>query len=211
MNKIAVVTAMTNGYDNIEPPDVIDEDFDYYFFTDTPNIDIPRPFKTMPLSGEVEREDKHVKITPEKYLKGYDYIVWMDSSMKQVGLIKPLLYLMDCDLAVVLHKGRGCIVQELDACAFYKKDNLDTMSKQVQGYINEGFPLNYGLWECGFIIKRINEKTKDFSEFWLNEVLTKSKRDQLSFPYSVWKKGMDLNWLHPSTTRGRQCVIRPHK
>ena len=54
---------------------------------------------------------------------------------------------------------------------------------------------NNGLSECSVILRKHNEKVKSFNEIWWEEICQGSKRDQLSFDYSVKKSGVNLKYF----------------
>ena len=63
-------------------------------------------------------------------------------------------------------------------------------------YLNhEKFPRNFGLFECNVIVSDLNnDKSKRILDAWWNEFLnTDVKRDQLIFPYVLWKLGYKFN------------------
>ena len=47
-------------------------------------------------------------------------------------------------------------------------------------------------------------------ELWWKEVRTYSKRDQLSFNYSIWKKNVIINILNPNIIVGKNFQIWTH-
>lgn len=204
--KVAVLTAMVGEYDSLAHPEYQDKEFDYFFFTDTSNS--IKGYKRINI-GSDGRLDKRVKVLPFEYLKGYDTFIWHDANMVQVSSLKPLLESVDKDMAFLNHPSRKCITQELEAIAYYKKAPVEQVSKQVQSYLSEGMPIGNGLWECGVSIRKNTVHVQDFCKGWYKE-LDKSFRDQLSFAYMVWKSGMDINWLHTCTYRGREFKMNPH-
>lgn len=89
------------------------------------------------------------------------------------------------------HPERQCICEELAACILQTCANNRDMINQVSDYLKEGYPLNYGLYECGCIMRLHNDMAiKSLMSKWENEVLKYSVRDQLSFPYVCWKYGV---------------------
>jgi len=204
--KVAVLTAMVGEYDNIQTPKYQDKEFDYYFFTNTSTY--IKGYKRIDISSD-GRLDKRVKILPFEYLSGYDAFIWHDANMTQVSSLKPLLNSVDKDMGFLNHPSRKCITQELEAIAYYKKAPVEKVARQVQSYLSEGMPIGNGLWECGVSVRKNTPQVQEFCKGWYKE-LDRSLRDQLSFAYMVWKSGMDINWLHTCTYRGREFVMNPH-
>lgn len=83
---------------------------------------------------------------------------------------------------------RNCAYDEANVCIKLKKDKQEIIRKQMDGYKKEGFPLRYGLSENNIIIRFHNSiDCVKLMDLWFEEFKTKSKRDQLSFNYCVWK------------------------
>jgi hypothetical protein len=60
-------------------------------------------------------------------------------------------------------------------------------------YYSRGFPKDWGLCECGFILRRHTPEVKRFNEIWWSEYCKHSSRDQLSMPVALNASGVDLN------------------
>ena len=76
------------------------------------------------------------------------------------------------------------------------KDEPSVIKKQIDGYFNEGYPHNNGLIVSGVLLRKHNEKDVIRTmERWWEEVKYGSKRDQLSFDYSVWKTDLKYNYI----------------
>lgn len=81
-------------------------------------------------------------------------------------------------------------------CERMKKDDPQVMKKQMDRYKKEGFPEKYGLPETNFMVRFHNdERCKKLMDTWANEVANGSKRDQLSFSYSVWKTKVKVKYF----------------
>jgi hypothetical protein len=88
--------------------------------------------------------------------------------------------------------------------AKYANEPLD---EQVNFYKSEGFPENFGLYECGVSARDMtNKDVQKLGELWHQQNLTWSYQDQVSFPYCLWKTGFtpdvlpqtfrNYNWVH---------------
>ena len=84
----------------------------------------------------------------------------------------------------------------------------------MQNYEYAGFPRNNGLITGMVILRRHNHlDCVKVMEQWWSEISYNSKRDQLSFNYSAWKKGVKINYL-PGDSRNNDFFVRstkPHK
>lgn len=211
--KVAVYTAMTGDYDNVQPPHYVDEEFDYYFLTDNKNLEVPRPYTKIVRDWSEPRGDKLEKILiPKEIRDNYDYCIWHDASMIQLSSLSWLIRDMNKGWAIPVHKSRSCITEELQAVAYYKKENLDKVNAQVQRYLNNEMPLGYGVWEAGLMIRDCkDQKVLDICHHWWEEYLIGSMRDQLSLPYVFWMFDFKPNMIPRSATRGVYYTIQQHK
>lgn len=132
---------------------------------------------------------KTYKILSHNYFKS-TYTIWLDGNIFLKVPPKVLVkeFLKDCDIAVFKHPYRNCIYDELE----HAKGRVESkfkgiMNGQIAKYRKEGMPSNFGLAECGMIIRKNNKVTKEFNRRWWCEICSHSHRDQLSFPYVWWK------------------------
>ena len=69
----------------------------------------------------------------------------------------------------------------------------------------QGMPKNYGLADCSVIARKHHDiACIGLMEQWWEEFLRNSRRDQLSFPYVLFKNGMSV---YDVTTLGSNRVI----
>lgn len=126
-------------------------------------------------------------------LKDYSLSVWVDSSITDLNLKELYKHCEDLEksqfsLAVEKHPGRNCVYQELEACIILNKDDPNEMINHVEQYRKEGMPSNYGLIESGYQVRKHHDSELiKFQEFLWNQMLTRSRRDQLSWNYCTWK------------------------
>ena len=76
------------------------------------------------------------------------------------------------------------------------KDNPILIKNQMEKYIKEQYPPNNSLAVTMQLLRRHNEKDciKAMEQWW-EEIKYGSKRDQLSFNYSLWKTNMSFNYF----------------
>ena len=106
------------------------------------------------------------------------------------------------------HCIRDCLYEEAKVLKIWKKGNKKYIDSQIKEYMKEGFPSNFGLAEANVIITDLNnDKAEKILELWWDEfVKSKSMRDQLAFPYIIWKNGFDINRI---TTLGNNVYDNP--
>lgn len=101
-------------------------------------------------------------------------------------LVKELL--KDADMALFKHPWRRCLYEEHGhAIKRVSAPFKPLMNEQVIDYRNQGMPMNFGLGECGMLIRRNNDVVNEFNERWWAEICRYTSRDQMSFPYVLWK------------------------
>lgn len=71
------------------------------------------------------------------------------------------------------------------------------MKKQLELYRKQGFPMHYGLYENSIIVRNNrDEKISKLMESWWKEYLRFPTRDQISFPYVIWKTNFDKSMIY---------------
>lgn len=197
-NKIAVYTAVFDGYDIVQPPLVIPDDIDFYCFTNNSN-GVQAPWKIIDYKIASNDNPKvasaRLKILGHDLLSMYQYTVWVDGNIIIRGDIEELVTrLMSQSLiSVNKHKSRCCVYEEAQVCIKQKKANPETTVNQMRRYCFEGYPKNYGLAETTVLIRSVKSETiKNTMEIWWNEFSRGGYRDQFSFDYSLWRAGIQF-------------------
>lgn len=140
------------------------------------------------------RQARAHKILAHRLFKNCRYSLWIDGCLQVVdkNIIGTMeKHLENADICVFKHRVRNCIYEEVDACIKQKKDDESIMLKQVERYLEEGYPANNGLGETTALLRRHNKATMEFNELWWEEIKNGSYRDQLSFNYIAWKLGVN--------------------
>lgn len=213
--KVAIYTSIFGDYDNLIEDQLQLDGVDYICFTDA---DIKsrtwRIEKSLPIYNDSNRNAKKYKVLPHRYLKDYDYSIWIDGNIKVVGDVRDLI---DSSLHKVFDHNqtildaRNCLYKEADAILqkgqenmqitphrgmLNYKDNPKLIVNQVNRYVEEGYPKNNGLATNPIILRRHKEKDViDVMESWWEEIKYNSKRDQLSFDYICWKKNFKYSFI----------------
>ena len=182
-------------YDKIVEPICIQPNVDYLMFTDLElpkdtawkKVDITQ-FDDYKLFTPVQMNRK-IKMLPHKYLREYDYSLYVDGLIEVVGMISPMVEDMGtCGFGVHFHNQRDCIYDEAVMIKYAKKANMNEVKKQLQKYKKEGFPAHFGLYENTILLrKHCDDSVCRLMENWWDEYLKYPTRDQLSLPYLIWK------------------------
>ena len=194
--KKAIYTAIIGGYDNFVEPLFVNKGFDYFLFTDNDKIKstIYKIIKVkVPRGLDNVRFARQIKILPHKFLPEYDLTVWHDGNITQQKDIKRLISNMSFDYLLMKHPSRTCIYQEANAVTDMNLDDKTIVEKQMNTYRKEGIPSNEGMVQTGVMFRKKTKEVVAFCEDWLKEVLSGSRRDQLSFNYVKWKHSLPVN------------------
>lgn len=198
MPKLVCYTAIFGDIkDDLRRPHAQDDPVDFVAFTDkrsTTGHDRNGWQTWAPVWNQPDKrlQSRQHKCLPHLAFPDADYSLWLDGSLQVncgdlLAAVETLLE--DADLCVFEHCERRRVVDELQACVRLKKDNQSQMESQVSGYLAAGFPDTWGLCETGAVLRRHTPEMRQFNEAWWAEVSTKSRRDQISFPYACWKTG----------------------
>lgn len=205
--KIVVYTSIFGGYDVLHEEQFKMNGVDYICFTDSDiKSETWKVVKSTPIYNDSNRNAKKYKILPHRYLKDYDYSVWIDGNILVVSDIRDLV--TQHKYQVFDHNQtrldpRNCIYKEYNAIIELGKrnggsykDNPQVMYKQIRRYIEEGYPENNGLSKNGIIFRNHNDSDviKTMEDWW-NEIKYNSRRDQLSFNYIAWKNNFNFIYL----------------
>lgn len=212
---IVIYTAIFGSYDQLTPP-TYTEGVEYICFTDNPKL-TSRHWKIIHVRNDMldpAKKAREIKLLPHKYLKDYKYSIWVDANISIMGNVKGLVikYLTVFPVAVYKHNSRNCIYEEAKACIKLKKDDQKIIQKQMNKYKSQKYPENNGLIASGVIIRdHHNSAVKLCMEEWWSEVLTHSKRDQLSFNYIAWRKNLDFNLIQRDIYKEPYFKLEKHK
>lgn len=147
---------------------------------------------------------KVYKILPHQFVDA-PVRIWMDGNIYPRKPAETLVdeLLGDFDIAVFKHPWRSCVYEEYPrARQRIPQTHWKLIDAQIEKYKKEGMPLGFGLAECGVILSRASDVTREFFERWWAEISRFSWRDQISFPYVWWKmKDRIRIRLIPAATR----------
>lgn len=201
-SKGVIYTAVFGGYEEIFTPKFVNENIDYICFTD--DINLKSDFWDVRLVTDLEhldntRKARTIKILPHKYLKEYDFSIWVDAGFEIVFDIEKFLnrYSTSAKLLSVKHTERDCIYDEARVCKDMKLDDENIITAQMERYRLDGYPQKNGLIESGVLYRKHNDpQIIDVMNDWYYEIINFSKRDQLSFNYVAWKHKLRFDYAY---------------
>ena len=190
-NKYVIYTALFGDYDSLN--DIIEHDdrCDYICFTDdkslkskTWKIEYVKPYLSSSMMNRA------IKILPHKYITDYTASIYVDAN---ILIKKTPIFLFENNLSVqnfwvYSHTVRRCIYHEGFACVKSGKAGCKSVINQLEKYLNEGFPGDYGLTANRVLIRNHNDKSViSLMDMWWIEMNKQTQRDQLSLFYVAWK------------------------
>ena len=221
--KIAVYTCVVGGYDKVNDPIIINENIDYFVFSDqTIHSKIWKqkeiPEKILDLDNNI-LINRYLKFHPEELFQNYDFAVYIDGNVQVISDITPLLKYTKNKLGVAFHSHsyRDSIYNEVEVLTkVVKRGDPTKLNKQVTAYRKEGFPDKYGLPEATIIITDLNnEKAAIFFDQWWEEFIrSRSFRDQVSLPYILWRNGIstdEVTLLGNNLRFSSKFIVKSHR
>lgn len=202
--KIAVYTSVFGNYDPITEPFYASPYCDYFAITDQeiPSSSIWKKIDTNLIDGfnkmDGYHKSKFCKMFPHVLFPEYDFSIWVDGNVQIVADLYPLVDRMNETtfigaFANPLHR---CIYTEAKFNLVRNYANSELLRKQIELYRADGFPVNFGMREFSIIVREHKDpRCIDLMNKWWNEVNNYTMRDQISFPYILWKSGYDINTI----------------
>lgn len=189
----------------------------------------PVEFKPRLYTDNLESEDWEVRKVNKKgksprmqakWFKCHSHIVskgisiYIDGSGTMIGkdfVERCLEYLGDADMLAFKHPDRDCIYAEANFCQFMPKYQGVPVLEQVEEYRKQGYPAHAGLWACGLLVRRNNERVRKFNKLWWKHINKYTYQDQLSFPICVKESGVRLKTLELPLNDNRLVMfLTPH-
>lgn len=200
VGRVAVFTAISNGYDDLKEPEAVSANTDYFVFTDA---DMPAHSKwtALPfeyLSHDPTRTARFIKTHPHLYFKDYDWAIWIDANLQLAAPAEQLLPdgPRTADFYTWRHPLRNCVYEEADECILRNKDERAVIMDQIESLRTRQFPKQYGLFETSVLVSKMGvNAVEQMYNLWWSEICKWSKRDQISLPFVVRSTGIEVGAL----------------
>lgn len=199
-NRVVFYTCIVGDYDNLEEPLSVCPDCDYYVISDVPPqkesifqyIDISRC-----LPGNVTdntKKNRYCKINAHKIFPQYRYSIYFDGQFQlQSAIVKYVEQLPKTGIVAFCENYWSSTYMEAMRILLNKRDSEEVIMRQMKQYWLEGLPEEFGSKYCGILIREHNNPIcKKLMEDWWEQIEQFSKRDQISFPYIIWKNGYTM-------------------
>lgn len=200
--------AVNNGYDKPKFPAKFCEHADYTC-----------------IAGAVKKErapfwNRYYKITNAPNYA--DYSVYMDGNISPAIPVHDLHewvehQLADADVAICRHAARRCAYVEIEACIGRKKITEEQANRALDILTKHRMPKNYGLWECGIILRRCDAPwVENLQTAWMEGIIESGVvRDQLWLPLALHLMGSKVpagrfKTIEMNVRENRLFEFRPH-
>ncbi|XP_044510064.1 probable hexosyltransferase MUCI70 [Mangifera indica] len=155
------------------------------------------PFTDQRLNGKIP------KMLAHRLFPNSKYSIWVDSKSQfrkdPLGVLEALLWRSNSVLAISQHGARSSVYDEAKAVVSKHKATPEEVEVQLAQYRRDGLPEDKrfngkkALSEASVIVREHTALTNLFMCIWFNEVVRFTSRDQLSFPYVLWRLNMSEN------------------
>lgn len=211
--KICIYTVSTGKYDQIKEPIFVDDEIDYYVFTEQDiqsdctwkKKEIPQSLKDMMTPLELAR---YIKTHPHEFFPEYDYSIFIDGNIRITCDIKPLIYSMIAagkKIAIHRHQVRDCIYDEAIAIYAAGKASKSELKRQTKEYKGLGFPKHFGLFETNVVIRNhVDSECIQIMNSWWSEMEQFTMRDQMSFTVALWKNNKESDYVQSLGNNSRR-------
>ncbi|XP_020235423.1 uncharacterized protein LOC109815190 [Cajanus cajan] len=149
------------------------------------------PFADQRLNGKIPKMLSH-RLFPQA-----KYSIWVDSKSQfrrdPLGVLEALLWRTNTILALSEHGARSSVYDEAKAVVKKNKAKPEEVEVQLNQYRKDGLPEDKrfngkkALCEASVIVRKHTPLTNLLMCVWFNEVVRFTSRDQLSFPYVLWR------------------------
>ncbi|PTB99330.1 hypothetical protein C9993_03465 [Marinobacter sp. Z-F4-2] len=215
-NRLVIYTALFGDYDNLVDPPEEYRGCDFVCFTDQRQLKSKvweiRIIEHCDLPPNLM--NRRYKMLPHLFFSDYTYSLYIDSN---VGFkVNPILKISDLNknhIMVYEHQFRKSIAEEAKECARLGYHNLFKFCTQLKRYFIAGFDVNRsGLYECNIIYRRHNDiQVESAMEDWWREYVNGVKRDQISFPYILWKHSLKPRSMGVTNIRNTKTSFELHE
>lgn len=191
---MAVYTAITNGYDTLKKQPKV-EGVDFVCFTDDMlTLKMADGFDWDIVSIK-DLDHKHPKVLCHEFIPEYEQTLWIDGN-------------------VVLKEGFECIFDTLKGnhIATFDAELWHTVKEECDAVVNSGYEVTERaqtvkemlvrekypddhLSACTVILRDQDASLRGFEREWMANINTYSRRDQLTFNYTLWKRGLKQDYF----------------
>jgi len=205
-----IFTVVTAKRDVLKDPLVVTPNADYVCFTDKPFES--KVWRCIPV--EVRPGEDPCRIARSfkllSHIHGdYEFSIWQDAKIQATADYTPLLDIPE--VASYRIKDRRGIYDEARVCALLQLDYGFLMNRQVARYVQEGYPIGNAVFDTSIVVRRHTQQVIHMNEIWWDELSHNSRRDQVSFPYALWKAGVTCQDMPEGLFKNSFFRIKAHQ
>lgn len=211
--RVAVVTAITGGFDALLLPEILDSDIDYFCVSDCIH-DGYGVFRILPpsyIDADPRRTARYIKTNLLRLFPGYHYVVWIDANVLARTSIMNFVLATErarADIGAINHPLRRSYTDEAEVVLSMKLDDGPVIEEQMSVYREIAGVANVDLIETNVMVfDGRSAKASLFQRLWWNEINKYSRRDQLSIGYCIHASGVTTHSLLPDLMSTRDS---PH-
>ncbi len=214
---VVVYTALFGDYDFLIDPREAYDGYDFICFTDQENLktEIWKIIKVEESFVSPITANRHFKWHPHLYFNDYEISLYLDSNIVLYKDPSEMIekYLQQSDIAMPKHPFRNCLYEEAVACIKENKTTLNKLYRQMVYYKHSDYPKAAGLAEQGIIIRRHNRSNvkRVMELLWEELERWKNYRDQIAFPYVIWKSQEKISFMGENSRANREFIYIPHQ
>jgi len=223
LKRLVVYTVLTGGKEPLgnplvwlPPGSTTDLELSFVCFTDRPALQSPvweiRPIGDQPLPGE--KLSRRPKAMPHEYLPDFEYSLYVDNVIvfKRLPQASDLATTRPYLFKLFRHEVRAHLEEEAAVIAQVAYDGMDRLGAQLDFYEKFAPIAQIGpLSTCPVIFREHRHPAVvRFGVTWWEQILNFSKRDQMSFDFSVRHSGVELERL-PGTRRDSDLIFHDTK
>lgn len=213
---IAIFSAITGSYDNINHHEHLIPGADYLLYSDAPKPRyVYQPRQAPWFDCDTVRAARFIKTHPHMLLGDYRIAVWVDGNILIRGDLLPIIQRFEesgLAFGAVPHPLRQSVYAEAVECMKRGKDDEATIRRQMQRYRREEFDCE-DLIESNLLMFRLGHPSlAPLLDTWWAQIESGSRRDQLSLNYALHKTGVE--WLaltqRPHSVRDHPALALMH-
>lgn len=202
-------TAIISNYEELKTPSIVSKGWKYICYTDQPlQSDVWEIRRINDMNLSPQRTARFIKIMFHHFVDT-KYSLWVDASFKINIDLNIWWQRFAPPMTCIAHPLRKSVYEEAKNCLAFDRGNKEEIRKQIDRYRKLKVPVNYGMIQSGILFREKTKQVIDLCELWHCELQNGSTRDQLSFPYAVWKMPI-VNYFHWDYRRNNEFIYTKH-
>lgn len=194
MKKI-VYTVLFGDY-RLNEPKCVNKGWDLICFSDRDRIS--KSWSVVKVDVDLvnlKKKSREIKIRYDRFID-CDLCLYLDAKfVVKCDLDNFVRKNLTSNMAVMKHNKRTCAYDEALFCIEKGYENKDVLYQQTAYYKKVGFPIKFGLYAPGIMIRKNTSEVIKFMKLWYDEVNKHSYRDQISFPYVLWNNPIKIDLM----------------